>query len=192
MADPRIEAAELSAFEPLDEVLANLLAVALDKRRHLPMHVRLPAAMRDVRHAFATETEHAAVKAAIWKPKRPTRAPAMRSLERLRESLKVRPLIAAVAAARGMEERHLVGASRVAAVVRARDEASWVIRDMVRIDGEPISYPMIGLALGGRDHSTVIAACRRVEARIARDPDLRLRLRLLAIGGAPAQAARAA
>lgn len=50
------------------------------------------------------------------------------------------------------------GRSRAAAMVRLRDRVCLALR------AEGWSYPRIGRALG-RDHSTVLAACRRAEAR---------------------------
>lgn len=46
----------------------------------------------------------------------------------------------------------LVSRRRSAELVRARAFVTWALRTL----GTPLSYPKIGLALGGRDHSTVI------------------------------------
>lgn len=68
----------------------------------------------------------------------------------------------------GQAPGSIAGKSRVRPVVRARQAVCWAIRGHY---GENWSYPMIGRALGGRDHSTVIHAIRSAEIFRARDPD---------------------
>lgn len=65
--------------------------------------------------------------------------------------------------------------SRTPAVVRARDEAVWVVRAM----RPEVSYPMLGAFLG-RDHSSLLSGMRRFEKRMAADDLLRLRVERLA------------
>ena len=72
---------------------------------------------------------------------------------------------------RGVEMIRLVGealevtseglrsAARHAAICRARDIAAYVLRER-----GGFSYPEIGALLGGRDHSSAIAAVRRAAA----------------------------
>jgi chromosomal replication initiator protein len=36
-----------------------------------------------------------------------------------------------------------------------------------------MSYPEIGSRFGGKDHSTVISAFRKIERKLAEDPELR-------------------
>ena len=62
----------------------------------------------------------------------------------------------------------IAGKGRAGPAVRARQAVCWAIR---RHYGETWSYPMIGRALGGRDHSTVIHAVRQAEIRRERDSD---------------------
>ncbi|OHD23152.1 MAG: hypothetical protein A2Y38_19925 [Spirochaetes bacterium GWB1_59_5] len=57
----------------------------------------------------------------------------------------------------------------VQAVSRARMIAMFTIRHAFEM-----SYPEIGRAFGGRDHSTVIHAVRTIELWLARDPELKM------------------
>lgn len=70
----------------------------------------------------------------------------------------------AVCARFGVTVLDLVSARRAA--VRPRQVAMWLCRQAT-----PHSLPAIGRAFGGRDHTTVGHACRRIEALIAADPD---------------------
>lgn len=52
-------------------------------------------------------------------------------------------------------------------IVRARQAAAWLMRKHTTH-----SLPMIGKALGGRDHSTIMHACRQVDANYDNYRDL--------------------
>jgi chromosomal replication initiator protein len=56
----------------------------------------------------------------------------------------------------------IVGPSRAAAPLRARQLAIYLCREMT-----DLSLPQIGREFGGRDHTTVLNAIRRVEHRCA-------------------------
>ena len=88
--------------------------------------------------------------------------------------------ITAVAAAFGIAPEKLLGPSRTRHVVDARQVAMYVLRE-----GRDLSYPAIGAALGGRDHTTVKHAVEQVRARMAERPALRRGVdRLVAGAGA--------
>lgn len=53
-------------------------------------------------------------------------------------------------------------------IVHVRHVAMYTLRHATTM-----SYPEIGLAVGGFDHSTVITACRSVEAALLEDPALK-------------------
>jgi Bacterial dnaA protein helix-turn-helix len=53
------------------------------------------------------------------------------------------------------------------AIARVRHVAMYTLRHATTL-----SYPQIGLAIGGFDHSTVISACRGVERGLTEDPTL--------------------
>jgi chromosomal replication initiator protein len=74
----------------------------------------------------------------------------------------------AVAAQFGISDRELVSAARSARVTHPRQLAMYLARELTQE-----SLPAIGREFGGRDHSTVLHALRRAEARIAGDPDYR-------------------
>jgi chromosomal replication initiator protein len=54
--------------------------------------------------------------------------------------------------------KDLLGERRSRNLVNARQTAMYILRQNTRL-----SLPEIGEVMGGRDHTTVMAACRRVE-----------------------------
>ena len=60
----------------------------------------------------------------------------------------------------------LKGQRRAGEIAWPRQFAMWLIRECRR----DVSYPMIGRAVGGRDHTTVMHALRRVRARQGQPP----------------------
>jgi len=76
---------------------------------------------------------------------------APQDLDRWEPSPTMRQLRDAVAEAFGVGVLDLIGRSRRAHLVEARNAACWVIRAKYGI-----SYPHLGRLMGGRDHSTVI------------------------------------
>ncbi len=76
-----------------------------------------------------------------------------------------------VATAFGISRAELVGSSRAATPLRARQVAILLTRE-----SSDLSLPQIGRLYGGRDHSTVLNALKRVEATLAADPELAARV----------------
>jgi chromosomal replication initiator protein len=76
-----------------------------------------------------------------------------------------------VVAAFGVSEAELLGASRLRGVLRARQVAMYLARDLTGL-----SLPRLGAAFGGRDHTTVLHACRKVEEEMASDAVLAKRV----------------
>jgi chromosomal replication initiator protein len=74
----------------------------------------------------------------------------------------------------GISRAELVGSSRAATPLRARQVAIFLTRELT-----DLSLPQIGRLYGGRDHSTVINSLRRVEAGLAEDPELAERVQEL-------------
>lgn len=72
-----------------------------------------------------------------------------------------------VAAAFGISCAELTGGSRAATPLRARQVAILLTREET-----DLSLPQIGRLYGGRDHSTVLNALRRVEANMSDDREL--------------------
>jgi chromosomal replication initiator protein len=85
----------------------------------------------------------------------------------LRRETPVEEIQQHVASAFGISRAELVGSSRAAAPLRARQVAILLTRESTSL-----SLPQIGRLYGGRDHSTVLNALRRIETSIAADPDL--------------------
>jgi chromosomal replication initiator protein len=88
-----------------------------------------------------------------------------------------------VATSFGVSRAELVGSSRAAAPLRARQVAILLTRETT-----DLSLPQIGRLYGGRDHSTVLNALRRIETGIGGDPVLaakvdRLRGEIHNLGG---------
>jgi chromosomal replication initiator protein len=72
-----------------------------------------------------------------------------------------------VSKAFGISRAELVGSTRAATPLRARQVAIYLTRELT-----DLSLPQIGRLYGGRDHSTVLNSIRRLEARFAEDPGL--------------------
>jgi chromosomal replication initiator protein len=72
-----------------------------------------------------------------------------------------------VATAFGVSRAELIGSSRAVAPLRARQVAIFLTRETT-----PLSLPEIGRRYGGRDHSTILNALRRIESGIGEDPEL--------------------
>lgn len=70
-----------------------------------------------------------------------------------------------VARAFGLPVTALSSASRTKGTTFARHLAMYLCRERVRC-----SFPEIGRAFGGRDHTTVMAAVRKIEALRGTDP----------------------
>ncbi len=73
-------------------------------------------------------------------------------------------IIGATAAASGLSPADLIGPSRRQPLVRARQTAMYLCRELT-----DLSLPKIGRAFGGRDHTTVMHALDRVKALMIED-----------------------
>ncbi len=78
----------------------------------------------------------------------------------------VTQIVKRVAAAFGVPEKELLGASRLRRVMIPRQVAMYLAREL-----SGLSLPRLGSAFG-RDHSTVLHACRKVEAELDSDVEL--------------------
>ncbi len=74
----------------------------------------------------------------------------------------------------GISRAELVGTSRAATPLRARQVAIFLTRDLT-----DLSLPQIGRLYGGRDHTTVLNSLRRIEASLDEDADLAEKIREL-------------
>ena len=73
----------------------------------------------------------------------------------------IRDIIVIVARVYDIEINCLKSSRRAAAVVRPRQEAMWLAKKFT-----PLSLPEIGRQFGGRDHTTVLHAIRKIEAMV--------------------------
>ena len=71
----------------------------------------------------------------------------------------------AVAEHYGLKQADLISERRARAVARPRQVAMWLAKQITTR-----SLPDIGRRFGGRDHTTVLHAVRRIEALKAEDP----------------------
>ena len=71
----------------------------------------------------------------------------------------------------GISRAELIGTSRAATPLRARQVAIYLTRELT-----DLSLPQIGRLYGGRDHSTVLNSLRRVEASLGEDEALSTRV----------------
>jgi chromosomal replication initiator protein len=81
-----------------------------------------------------------------------------------------------VSKAFGISRAELVGSTRAATPLGARQVAIYLTRELT-----DLSLPQIGRLYGGRDHSTVLNAIRRAEARCGEDPNLAARVEELRV-----------
>ena len=86
--------------------------------------------------------------------------------QRLSEPRTVTDVQAATCKAFGLSLDELVGGARTPRVSWPRHLAMYLARELT-----DQSLPSIGRAFGGRDHTTVLYACRRTTERMRRDPE---------------------
>lgn len=67
----------------------------------------------------------------------------------------------------------LVGPVRSRSIAQARHAGMWLAKVRPEVTGRRRSYPEVGRAFGGRDHTTVIYAVEKIEAQRERDERLR-------------------
>ncbi len=80
-------------------------------------------------------------------------------------------IVERVAAAFGVSEKELLGPSRLRSVLQSRQVAMYLARELIGL-----SLPRLGAAFG-RDHTTVLHACRKVETALTEDTELAKRVR---------------
>lgn len=93
---------------------------------------------------------------------------ALRSLRPIGSRVRVTDVIGRVAYEMGVRRADLISADRSAGLFRARAAVCWLARQLTQT-----SLPRIGAHLGGRHHTSVLAACRRAADMRERDPAFR-------------------
>jgi chromosomal replication initiator protein len=123
---------------------------------------RIDSNIRHLHGALTSVLAHASLTA---KPIGPELIDAVVPLGRRgRESTPVEEIQREVSKAFGISRAELVGSTRAATPLRARQVAIYLTRELT-----DLSLPQIGRLYGGRDHSTVLNSIRRLEARFAED-----------------------
>jgi chromosomal replication initiator protein len=84
-----------------------------------------------------------------------------------RKDITVELIQKAVADHFGLKVADLKSEKRLKVFVQARQIAIWLCRDMTKA-----SYPDIGMRFGGKDHSTVIYAAKKIDAALKDDTKL--------------------
>jgi len=92
------------------------------------------------------------------------------------QSSPVEEIQARVSTEFGISRAELIGSTRAATPLRARQVAIYLTRELT-----DLSLPQIGRLYGGRDHSTVLNSIRRIEARFGEDDALRDRVEQLRV-----------
>jgi chromosomal replication initiator protein len=94
-----------------------------------------------------------------------------RDIEAKLRRLSVEQVLEGTARALQMSLEDLTGKRRTKDIVQARQWAIYLAREETQA-----SWPEIGGALGGRNHSTVLSSYNKVAEQIASDPEMRHRL----------------
>jgi len=119
------------------------------------------------------ELEAGVKQVALWcrMNESPICAEAMRSVaphDRETETVSIKSITSAVARQLGVKSSDMRSGSRRQNIVRARSLAMWLARQLT-----DSSLTHIGEAFGGRDHSTVLHAIRKMDSSFDDDADLR-------------------
>lgn len=91
-------------------------------------------------------------------------APATDNVVQFIPRTRAQQLVAEIAHKHGLTYADLIGPRRFHRLVVVRDEAMAAVRKL-STDRLSYSLPMIGRIFGGRDHTTVLTAIRRHEAK---------------------------
>lgn len=92
---------------------------------------------------------------------------ALRSFARPQKAISVKHVVTKVAQFYGIDEESIYEKTRRREVVRPRQIIMYLLREDFSI-----SYPTIGVKLGGRDHTTVIHSCEKVKREVLVDTEL--------------------
>lgn len=95
----------------------------------------------------------------------------MRDLHRFQPHVSAETILHVVADYHGVSVEDLAGPCRSRTLVSARQQTCWLLRE--RSD---LSYSDIGRLLGGRDHTSIIAAVQVAGNRMAEDAGARLEM----------------
>jgi len=83
-------------------------------------------------------------------------------------------IIQAIAEFYDLKEKELEDSSRKKEVVRPRQIAMYLLREILKC-----SYPFIGKKFGGRDHTTAIHSCEKIKTEIEKNENLKEEINLI-------------
>ena len=92
---------------------------------------------------------------------------ALRSFARPQKNISIKHVVNKVAQFYGIDEESIYEKTRRREVVRPRQVIMYILREDFNI-----SYPTIGVKLGGRDHTTVIHSCEKIKREVVVDNEL--------------------
>ena len=84
-----------------------------------------------------------------------------------KKNINIKQIIQAVAQYYGIQEKQLLIKTRKQEIVKPRQIIMYLLREEFKF-----SYPSIGSKIGGRDHTTVMHACEKINKHIQRDDGL--------------------
>lgn len=91
----------------------------------------------------------------------------LRSFAKPQKTVSVKTVVDKVASFYNIDEESIYEKTRRREVVRPRQIIMYLLREDFNI-----SYPTIGVKLGGRDHTTVIHSCEKIKREVAGDNEL--------------------
>lgn len=91
----------------------------------------------------------------------------LRTFSRPQKNISIKNVVSKVAEFYGIEEESIYEKTRRREVVRPRQVIMYLLREDFNI-----SYPMIGVKLGGRDHTTVIHSFEKIKRELGEDNEL--------------------
>ena len=91
----------------------------------------------------------------------------LRSFTRPQKNVSIKSVVDKIAEFYNIDEESIYEKTRRREVVRPRQIIMYILREDFHI-----SYPTIGIKLGGRDHTTVIHSCEKIKREIVVDSEL--------------------
>lgn len=89
------------------------------------------------------------------------------SIHTPKKNVNIKQIIQAVANFYGVHEKQLIIKTRKQEIVKPRQIVMYLLREEFKF-----SYPSIGSKIGGRDHTTVMHACEKIEGQLKEDEAL--------------------
>lgn len=96
------------------------------------------------------------------------------SIHAPKKNINVKHIIQTVANFYGVNEKQLIIKTRKQEIVKPRQITMYLLREEFKF-----SYPSIGSKIGGRDHTTVMHACEKIEEQLKEDEELAEELNLI-------------